>query len=472
MDKFWDYIIIGSGAGGSVLAERLVRAGARCLMLEAGQRYRPEDYPANELHANTRLMWHGGMDMSEDAGLLFLRGKTLGGGTVINQALLDRFDELAWSDWRERSGIDDFSVEAMAPHYEAVESELSLQTIPEQHWNGNARLYVEGFEACGYRWAPLRRGQRGCSPDNDCIQCLGGCRRASKQSMAVTFLPRAEAAGLEILTACHVDRVHPGPHYAVVQGRMRGRPHTWYARKVVLAAGALGTTEILLRSGLARHLPALGQHFWCHPQFMTLAMMRDVVDAHKGALQAVKSDDPRFRQQGFKLENVFAGPIAVSMLKAGFGPAHQRFMKDYRHLACIEVAVRDVTPGTLRLDNQSRLRIHKPLGDPEWARARAGQQAIENIFEAVGAETIDHARLRIGLHLMGGAVMGTDDRTSVVAPDGHVHGMPSLMVADGSLFPSAPGINPSLTIMAMAQRIAGIETGSVSSREQAEEVSA
>ncbi|RMF15756.1 MAG: GMC family oxidoreductase [Gammaproteobacteria bacterium] len=457
--KFWDYIIIGSGPGGSVMAARLAVSGARCLMLEAGRRYRPEDYPDNELDANTRLMWHGGIDLTDDAGLVLLRGKALGGGSIINQCLLDRFDESVWADWRMQAGMDDLTAEVMAPHYEAVESAISLQHIPRAHWNGNARLYVRGFEACGYRWAPLRRGQSRCSPEHDCIQCLGGCRRQSKQSMAVTFLPEAEKHGLVVQTGCEVKAVHPGPHYAVVSVRQAGQIKRLYARKVVLAAGALGTAGILLRSGLKSHLPALGEYFYCHPQFMSLARMDDVVDAHKGALQAVKSDDPEFRRQGFKLENVFAGPIAISLLRKGWGAGHQRFMKDYRRLACIEVAVRDVTPGHIRVDGAGRTRVHKTLGVEDLARARAGQSAIEAIFRAVDAREIHHGAIRIGLHLMGGARLGVDPRISVVGPDGQVHDHPSLMVCDGSLFPSAPGINPSLTIMALADRLARMETG-------------
>src|SRR5690606_19634778 len=120
----YDYLIIGSGPSGSVLGARLAEAGARCLMLEAGERFQAQDYPRNELTANARLMWNGGMDATDDARMVLLRGKVLGGGSVINQCLLDRFDALALDDWRARSGIDGFSPEGMAAAYTAVEARL------------------------------------------------------------------------------------------------------------------------------------------------------------------------------------------------------------------------------------------------------------------------------------------------------------------------------------------------------------
>ncbi len=462
MTDWYDYIIIGSGPGGSVMAHELVRQGARCLMLEAGDRYQSSDYPKNELHANSRLLWNGGMDLTDDAGLVLLRGKVLGGGSVVNQCLLDRFDDIAWQDWRAQTGVDFFDRGAMDAHYSAVEQAIRLQSIPREHWNRNAALYVEGFEQCGFQWAPLRRGQSACTPEQDCIQCLGGCQRDSKQSMPVTFLPQAEAFGLKVETGCEVRTVHASPPgtqggHVVVVARQHGQLRQFMADKVVVAAGTLGTNDILLRSGFARTHPALGQGFYCHPQFMSLADMRSRVDAHKGALQAVKSDDPGFRAQGFKLENVFAGPIAVAMLKHGGGLAHQASMERYRELACIEVAVRDVTPGTLSLKSNGRLSIHKPLGPEDWKRARAGQAAIQAIFDAVGAREVEHSHLKIGLHLMGGASLGTDPGKSVVNPEFALHQAPNVLVVDASLFPQAPGINPSLTIMALAHKAAATQ---------------
>ena len=333
MKRMHDYIIVGSGASGSVLAHYLTQAGADVLLLEAGKRFTAATFPQNEMDANAQLMWNGGMDLSRDAATLFIRGKVLGGGTIINQCLLDRFDDVALDDWRSATDVDFFRTQNMERHYDAVESNLSLHYMEKADWNRNAELYVEGFEKLGLEWAPLRRGQSDCGTGNDCIVCLGGCPRKSKQSMLETFLPKAEKNGLKILAEFEVAEVVHGQQFVTVQGRHHGNPHSLYGRQVILAAGALGTTQLLLKAGVQKRLPALGRNFHCHPQWMTVGFFDEPVDSHKGAFQSVKSSDPRFRNWGFKLENVFAGPIAMSLLKPGYGFEHQHYMQRYRNMA-------------------------------------------------------------------------------------------------------------------------------------------
>jgi len=452
MKQVHDFIIIGSGASGSVIAHQLTSAGADVLMLEAGKRYSASNFPDNELDANAELMWNGGMDASADASTLFIRGKVVGGGTIINQCLLDRFDDLALNSWQDKSGLSFFKPDHLSPHYDAVEANLSLHRMEEKDWNTNAKLYVKGFEKKGFAWGPLRRGQSNCGSGNDCMTCLGGCPRASKQSMLETFIPLAEKQGLKIQSEFLVREVIHGPHFVSVSGYQKQAPVTLYARKVILASGALGTTELLLRSRLQDRLPFLGQGFYCHPQWMTVALFNDIIDSHKGAFQTVKSDEPRFRKAGFKLENVFAGPIAIGLLKPGYGFEHQRFMRRYRNMACIEVAVRDQDPGSISLNNRDRLTISKPLSDIDWQKAANGNQLVSEMFHDIGASEVMTSPLQIGLHLMGGCAIGKDESKSVVNESFQVHGMKNLYIADSSIFPDAPGINPSLTIMALSHQ--------------------
>lgn len=449
MAAFHDVVIIGSGASGSVLAHYLTAAGADVVMLEAGSAYDAASYPRNELYGNARLFWSGGMDATTNANLLFLRGKVLGGGTVVNQCLLDRFDDLALDDWRERSGVDYFSVDAMARHYDEVESHLALKSLEQDQWNRNAELYAEGFEKCGYRWGPLRRGQSDCKVhENDCMACLYGCRRESKQSMPVTFLKKARRQGLTVETDFEVSGIRHFADRVEVSGRQGGEEKTVKARRAVVAAGTLGTNQLMLKNGFRQQLPALGNGFYGHPQWMNLALFDEVIDAHKGALQAVKSDDPDFRRRGFKLENVFAGPIGVSMLIPEHGELQQRYMEKYRHLASMEVCIRDVVPGTIRVDGKGRLKIRKPIKGEDLRRGREGVAVVREIFDALGAREFITSNFNFSLHQMGGCAIGTDPKRAVVNPDFQVFGMENLTIADGSIFPSAPGINPSLSIMA------------------------
>lgn len=454
MDARPDCIVIGSGTSGGTIAYYLTAGGMRCLLLEAGPALDARTFPHSEMDASALMYWNGGLELSTTAEMAFLRARCLGGASVVNQCLLDRFDETAWDVWRRAAGLEFLSAQGMAPHYAEVEGRLSMQEIPPAHHNRNARLFAEGCEKRGYRWAPLRRGQTDCAIEegNDCIACLNGCRRDSKQSTLITFIRWAQALGLQVRTGFSVERLEVAGGEVRVMGTFQGQPEELRAPRAVLAAGALGNTHLLLRSGFGKALPTLGQGFYCHPQLMTFAAFDDPVDAHRGAFQACKSDEPAFRRMGFKLENVFAPPIATAMLFPGWGRRLQEFMLRYRYLACIEVAVQDAAPGRISVDSRGRLRIDKRLGTEDRRRGRAGLRAVREILLSVGARSLLHCPMSFGLHLMGGMAIGGDDSRSVVGMGFRLHGFPGVFAADSSIFPAAPGINPALTIMALGHR--------------------
>lgn len=457
VSEFYDVVIVGSGASGSVIADYLVRAGARVLMLEAGGEFSSRTFPRNELLSNSKLYWNGSMDATNSANLLFLRGKVLGGGTVVNQALMDRFDTPVWDEWQQKSGIQFYNEQEMSRHYTEIESRLALHTLTRSEWNRNAELYVEGFERLGYRWGALRRGQSNCKPEsNDCMACLGGCRRDSKQSMLVTFLKSARQHGLEVQTQFMAERIVPHRDHVEILGRRGASQELILARRCVLAAGTLGTNQLMLRSGLGDGLPALGKGLYGHPQWMNIALFDEVVDAHKGALQAVKSDEPRFRAMGFKLENVFAGPIGITMLIPAHGLQHQRWMERYRHMASMEVCIRDTLPGTIRVNRKGRLRIEKPINGEDLKRGLSGVKIVREIYEAVGAQEFITSNFNFSLHQMGGCAIGTNPATAVVNERFQVFGKENLTIADGSIFPLSSGINPALSIMAHSHRASQI----------------
>ncbi len=206
-------------------------------------------------------------------------------------------------------------------------------------------------------------------------------------------------------------------------------------------------------------LPALGRGFTCHPQFFVYGLFDEPVDAHKGAFRAVRSEDASFRRQGIKLESHSIPPIATAMLLPGFGPAHLGLMKGYRHLASMEVAVRDEPTGRLRLGRGGKLVVDKTLTAPDRRKARAGVAIIRDRLSTAGARRVVACRQGFALHPMGGCALGDDPARSVVGPDFRVHGCPHVYAADSSVFPSAPGINPSLSIMAMSRMAARMILG-------------
>ncbi|MGK5084484.1 GMC family oxidoreductase [Bdellovibrionota bacterium FG-1] len=450
----YDFAVIGSGVSGGRVAHELVFGGAKCLLIEAGREYSAHTFPSNEMDYSTQMFWGGGLEVSVRGDLGFLRAKCLGGTSIVNQALLDPFDDIAWDDWKARSGISFLNRAEMTPYYDLSSRAILQSSIPVEFYNKNAKIFTKALDQLGRKWKPLNRAQGDCKLDKgtDCIVCLGGCPRDSKQSSLVTTIRKAREKGLEVESDFDVQTVIHERDQVRIIGLQRGVHKELVVRKVVLAAGAVGNTAILLRSGLGKQLPALGTQFSCHPQFMSYGVFAERVDAHKGAFQCVKSDEPSYRQKGFKLENVFAPPVATAIIMPGYGRQQMAQMKKYRHIASMEVAVRDEPLGRITMSKCGKLKVDKPLTQQDRNRIKAGRGEIRELFLAVGAKEVIECDQGFGLHLMGGCVMGTDSARSVVSPEFKVHGLPNLFAADSSVFPSAPGINPSFTIMALSQK--------------------
>lgn len=451
----FDLIVIGSGPSGGRIAADMTRKGAKVLLLEAGPFFRAKDFPKPEIASSAQMFWGGGAELNHDARLGFLRAKCVGGTSVVNQALLDRFDQLVWDEWKNLSSID-FSDDMLEPHYTAVEESVSLQKIPESAFGRNTKLFLKAFEQKNFGWAPLRRGQSHCETEkgSDCMACLGGCPKNSKQSTLITSVEPSLEKGMELLALCEVHTIEESATGVTVKAKLNKKEERAFSAKaVVVAAGSFGTSKILLNSGFGKKLSALGTGIACHPQYMTYALFDEPVDAFRGAFQGVKSSDSQLREWGLKFENVFAPPIATAMLFNGIGVQHHKQMLRYRYLASMEVAIRDEAVGKIRLLNNGKMEVTKSLTDQDHSRARRGVDLVKEMYSKIdGCREIIPCEQGFGLHLMGGCAIGTDENKSVVNPEFRVHGTRKIFVADSSIFPSAPGLNPSLTIMALSHK--------------------
>jgi hypothetical protein len=250
-----------------------------------------------------------------------------------------------------------------------------------------------------------------------------------------------------------VERIIPGGEGVELHVLHDGNPMKLSAKKAILSGGALGTTSLLLKSGFKKQMPSIGRYFASHPQFMFFGLYDEVINAHKGMFQSVASKDPRFRKKGFKLENVFAGPASVAMLYTGFGADHLDFMQHYNRMTCAEVAIRDENAGEIMVDKKGKLSIKKEMTDQDKTRMSDGVTVLKEILAASGAKRVVESPMYFGLHLMGGARIGTDDITAAVDPDFKLKNQKNIFVCDSSIFPNAPGINPALTIMALAHKL-------------------
>lgn len=261
----FDFIIIGAGISGPFIAHELCKAGSNCLMLEAGKHYTRHTYPHNELDGTSQMYWSGGLELSTDAKLVFLRPKVVGGGSIVNQALVDRFDTDAFNSWKAASGVSFFNNTDMDPWYTKAESEISIQEIPPDARNENARIFQEGFEKLGYQLAPLHRAQKDCryGDGNCCIECLNGCRIGSKQSTPETVLKKALEHGLQLESEKEAVKIVEIDGGIQVQCRDRqGRQVAYQGRGLILAGGAIGNSRLLLNSGYNRELPHIGHDFY------------------------------------------------------------------------------------------------------------------------------------------------------------------------------------------------------------------
>ena len=447
----YDYVVVGAGLSGGMVVDQLTLAGKDCIALEAGQHFHTKDFPLPPTQQGL-LFWNQGMDFTSDGRVFIVRGKCVGGSSVVNQALLDRFPDYVLDRWRDRTGISYLSTQAMDPLYDRLLNDgfFEHRVIGEPRRNRNAHLFMAGMAKNGWRVKALHRAQADCK--GDCMDCLNGCREGSKQSSLVTSLRRAQDRGLPIVPEFQARRIAVNGTGVSVHGRRNGREETYSGRRMVLAGGSIGTTELLLRSGFKSVLPALGEGFYDHPQYYSCAEFDGIVDSHLGSFQSVASDEPSFLDQGFKLENVSLTPdvAGICMPKSVYA---DDLAARYRNLGWAEVSIRDTEPGRLvvgRLGGQ--LKIAKPLSAGDIDKRQRGQRVIEEMFRSAGAKRVVHAWLGLSVHPMGGCSLGGDPRTSVVNEGFQVHGQPRIYVVDCSLFPDAPGLNPSFTVMALSLR--------------------
>ena len=272
----------------------------------------------------------------------------------------------------------------------------------------------------------------------------------------VNGIPQAQQAGLVVETEFEARQLIHLDDRVRVLGRCRGEDRDVEAAKVCLAAGAMGNTQLLFRSPeIARRLPALGSAFCCHPQFINYGLHREPMDSHKGPFSAVESHDTQVREAGIKFENVASPPIATALLLPECGRRSHALMRKYRYLACLEFAICDEPVGRLRMDRHGELIREKRLTHQDRQRIRRGRALAMELLAAGGAQEVIPCETAFGLHLMGGCPIGTNPDNSVVGPDFRVHGHHHLFAADSSVFPTAPGINPSFTIMALSLKASG-----------------
>jgi choline dehydrogenase-like flavoprotein len=399
-------------------------------------------------------------------------GSGLGGTTLINSGTCFRTPPRVLDRWARDFGLE-VDEESLRPCFERVEEAISVSEVTPELAGGNAAVARRGAEKLGWSAGYLSRNARGCVGSG---VCAFGCPTSAKQHTGITYIPRAEKAGARIATGARVERVLTNDAPGGSSGQQRiatgvrarmasGVTTEVHAPTVIVAAGTINTPLLLSRSGLGGASGQLGRNLSLHPATAVFARMDEVVDMARGVPQSFYVDE--FASEGIIFEGVSGPPAYAAMSLPLTGKRHADAMADYRHLAQFGVMVSDSSRGSVRSVAGQPL-IRYDLTDEDLGRFRTGIARMRKLFLAAGAREVylplpegvdpERARLRdlklMAFHPLGTARADARPTHGVVDGDLAAHGTRGLYVADGSVVPSSLGVNPQMTIMALATRLA------------------
>lgn len=507
-----DVVVVGSGAGGGIVAAELAAAGRSVLVLEAGPFVDEASLPRGEIDAFSCLYLNRGLLSTWDGSIGILAGSAVGGGTLVNWMTCIDAPEPVRAEWAAVHGLDGLDGREWAADRAVIEAEIGAAettTIPPKD-----TVILRGAVALGWEAAPTRRNGRGCS---DCGSCPFGCPRGTKQSGIRAHLATAAAAGARVVDRAPVTRLlvedgrvvgvegnllgadsATGTAVPAAEGSataLRGRVFVARAPQVVLAAGALRSPAILQASGLAHR--AVGSHLRLHPVPVVAARMAEPVEMWRGVMQAAWSGQfirPDGDRRSYVIESAPGHPGLLALALPWEGAAdHAAWMAESRFLVPLVAVTRDGGEGRATLTRAGRVRIDYRLDTIGVSTLRHALGSMARIARAAGAVEVlaagvpmirhrldgapnEGARFAAFLgelarfdyspnrgtvfsaHQMGTIRMGADAADHPADPRGRVRGpggqvVPGLYVADTSTFPTGLGVNPMITVMTMAKRV-------------------
>ncbi len=474
-----DVIIVGSGAGGAPLAWALADRGLRVVVLEEGA-YRPAtSFPGPPLQAMAELYRDGGATFAlGKAPIALPLGRVVGGTTVVNSGTCFRIPGFIHRKWTRDLGMpESISEEGLAPYYEELEEALPVRPVPASTMGTNNSILRRATERLGWSGFPLRRNADGCEGSN---RCAFGCPTDGKRAMHVSFLPRAVARGATVVCDAEVRRVltRGGRAVGVEVARKEGGTLTIHAPRVVIAAGTIGTPPLLWASGL-RHRN-LGRRLTIHPALKISGHFpKQNVFAPPAVPQSWCID--QFHEQGFLMEGAHVPPDLAVLALAGRSPDEvHEVMDQAREMVTYGFLISDRPSGWLQRGFGRRPLIRYDMHDADVSVAVLGLQKVAELLLEAGArrlylptplmpaldwfedpvKRIREAGLRAqdlemaAFHPLGTCGFGPDPETFPLDTDLAFRGVDGLSVCDGSIFPSSLAVNPQLSIMAMALRLA------------------
>ncbi|WP_406369288.1 GMC family oxidoreductase [Streptomyces sp. NBC_00647] len=471
-----DVVVVGSGAGGAMAARTFALAGLSVVVLEEGRHHSTASFGRRApLDRFAELYRDGGATVAVgNPPVLLPVGRAVGGTTVVNSGTCYRTPDHVRRRWSSDFGFG--LAEGLGPLLDEVERTLQVATQPLDVLGNNGLLTLIGAERLGWRAAPLRRNAPGCKGS---CQCVVGCPTGAKQSVQLSVLPDACAAGARIVTGARVRRILldqdvPGPPRAagVLARRPDGSELEILSPLVVTAAGSLQTPPLLRRSGLGGH-PRLGRNLSVHAATSVAGRFAEPVTASRGVLQSVGVEELHAR--GVLVEATASPPGMGSFVLPGLGRELRRELEGADHLATLGAMIADRPSGQVRGRDGTLVRYD--LDPRDGDRLMTAVRAMGRLLFAAGAEevltgvpTAPRARSLDALdellasvrardlhlsafHPTGTVAAGADPQRAPADPEGRLRGVHGVLVADGSVLPSCPEVNPQLSIMAAALAI-------------------
>jgi choline dehydrogenase-like flavoprotein len=475
-----DVLVIGSGAGGGVVAAELAEAGLDVLVLEEGGYHDTSEFTPEAAAMIRKLYRDGGAAMTIGTPpVIFSEGRAVGGSTVVNGGMTWRTPEKILERWRREDDVDGIDAAQMERYFVRVEKMLhAAHQDPESRSRDN-ELLREGAEKKGWGYVHNIRNQVHCAGTNN---CAFGCPTAAKRSVLVSYLPRALAFGARVQSDCRVQHLtFRGKKCTGAVGRIvrsngaLGAKLTVHARLTVVACGALQTPALLMRSQVKSPSRRLGTDLSLHPNTKVQAIFDENVEGWKGVHQAYQVRE--FQDEGYLFAAVNVPPSILAMTMPYYGRELVDMMQNYHRIVNAGLLVEDTHYGRVRLGPGGQPLAFYELADFDADRLVRATALLCELLFAAGAKKIaapfeggpdlysvddvkklyahklpKHALELFTVHLMGTARMGGDPTRHVCDPYGKIYDTEGLVVADASLFPSPIGVNPMETIMALATR--------------------
>ncbi|MBT9148206.1 MAG: putative GMC-type oxidoreductase [Syntrophomonadaceae bacterium] len=485
-----DVLVVGSGAGGAVVAKELSGAGLDVAVVEEGFRYDTTQLsgkPADGLSLYRNFgatIALGPLTFPPQPSILLPLGRCLGGTTVINSTTCFRVPDFVLGDWT-RAGLEDMSPEDMRPYFEQAEKSLSVHPLSLNLMGGAHEKIMEGAKVLGYENHPLNKNTLKCRA---CGTCQYGCSINAKQSMDVTYIPLAIQAGATFYTGFKaekiaiktkkVDRISGTVFKRDIPAKPIGK-FTVKAKVFVIAAGAVQTPFLLLSNRIANSSGMVGKNLRIHPSTGSLAIFPERLYGARGTSQAYAITE--FSEEGIIIESTMVPPAPGTLASPLVGKELSQLIGDWNKVAMVGVMISDTdADGRIkklpffdqpvviyRITERVKNEIVRGLAEAAKIALAAGAEKVLSgivtipwVKDYKDIEKIITSKIRANeiawgaYHPQGTCRMSENSKKGVVDSYGKAHDVENLFIADGSIFPTCIGVNPQITIMAFALRCA------------------